>query len=135
MFNDMILRILLAVGIFSTFSMTLASELSDLRWKNRVVIVFGADSDPVVIKQLALWKSAEPGFRERELVVIRANDSSDPDELARRFRQPLNRFTVVLIGKDGGEKFRNDQPVPPERLFEIIDAMPMRQSEIRAGQK
>ena len=40
-------------------------------------------------------------------------------------------FAAVLVGKDGGEKFRSEGPVSPEVLFEIIDAMPMRRREMR----
>ena len=42
-------------------------------------------------------------------------------------------FTVILIGKDGGEKFRSHAPVTMERLNAVIDAMPMRQQEVRNG--
>jgi hypothetical protein len=41
------------------------------------------------------------------------------------------QFTVVLIGKDGSEKFRSHEPVGPAQLFALIDAMPMRQAELR----
>ena len=48
-----------------------------------------------------------------------------------RYRLDTARFTAVLIGKDGGEKFRSNEPVRPAQLFAIIDAMPMRQAELR----
>jgi len=41
------------------------------------------------------------------------------------------QFTVILIGKDGEEKLRSMGQVSMEELFSLIDAMPMRQSEIR----
>lgn len=43
-------------------------------------------------------------------------------------------FSVVLIGKDGGEKLRRTTPLPPADLFALVDAMPMRQAEMREGQ-
>ena len=38
---------------------------------------------------------------------------------------------VVLIGKDGGVKLRNDFGVAPQKIFDLIDGMPMRRAEIR----
>jgi hypothetical protein len=58
--------------------------------------------------------------------------TDDAAAIRRRFDVPAGATTVVLVGKDGGEKFRADGPVPPQRLFTLIDAMPMRQDEMRA---
>ena len=38
---------------------------------------------------------------------------------------------MLLIGKDGGVKLRSAHPIPPEALFQTVDAMPMRRSEVR----
>jgi len=40
-------------------------------------------------------------------------------------------FRVVLVGKDGTEKRRDAEPVAARSLFDTIDAMPMRQREMR----
>jgi hypothetical protein len=40
-------------------------------------------------------------------------------------------FLVVLIGKDGKEKLRSGVPMPPQELFAIVDAMPMRRAEMQ----
>ena len=40
-------------------------------------------------------------------------------------------FTVILIGKNGGEKKRFLEPVQPAALFDIIDQMPMRRREMK----
>jgi hypothetical protein len=59
---------------------------------------------------------------------------SDESAAARsRFRVEDGAFAAaVIVGRDGGEKFRSAEPVPPEKLFDLIDAKPMRQREIRA---
>ena len=41
-------------------------------------------------------------------------------------------FVVILIGKDGGEKLRSRHPLRVESLTKGIDAMPMRQDEMRS---
>lgn len=40
-------------------------------------------------------------------------------------------FHLLLIGKDGGDKLESKEPVPKDRLFDTIDAMPMRLREMR----
>lgn len=53
--------------------------------------------------------------------------------LAHRYGVDPAAFAVVLIGKDGGAKYRSTDPITPDQLFGIIDAMPMRQREMRQG--
>jgi hypothetical protein len=38
-------------------------------------------------------------------------------------------FVVVLVGKDGGEKFRTKKPISVLKLDDLVDAMPMRRQE------
>ncbi len=40
-------------------------------------------------------------------------------------------FNLVLIGKDGGVKYRSQQATETRDIFSTIDAMPMRQNEMR----
>ncbi len=53
------------------------------------------------------------------------------DHLFRKYKADSNGFTVLLIGKDGGEKLRSHKPVSFEQLRDTIDAMPMRQREVK----
>lgn len=70
-------------------------------------------------------------LRDRDLVVIDFDTVHRPANLLQsRYKVARNAFTVLLIGKDGGIKLRSVEPVRPERLFAIIDAMPMRQEEM-----
>jgi hypothetical protein len=55
--------------------------------------------------------------------------------LRKRLSVPSGRFTVILIGKDGGEKIRQGSSVDLKEIFAIIDAMPMRQQEMRERAK
>lgn len=58
-----------------------------------------------------------------------------PDEFVDQLRNAYNldgaAFRVVLIGKDGGVKYDTTDLFGPEQLFPIIDAMPMRQQEMK----
>ena len=38
---------------------------------------------------------------------------------------------ILLVGKDGGVKLRSEEPVSIQRIFDLIDSMPMRRREMR----
>jgi hypothetical protein len=42
-----------------------------------------------------------------------------------RFKVDSAEFVMVLVGRDGGEKFRFKKPVSVLKLDELVDAMPM----------
>ena len=46
------------------------------------------------------------------------------------FQADPTQFTVILIGKDGGEKLRSNKPISFTQLQQTIDAMPMRRQEM-----
>ena len=58
-------------------------------------------------------------------------EDTPAEDARKRFGIGGETFAVVLVGKDGGEKFRSTEPVEPEDLFDRIDAMPMRRREVR----
>ncbi|WP_190510597.1 DUF4174 domain-containing protein [Leptolyngbya sp. FACHB-321] len=60
--------------------------------------------------------------------------SASADRLRQQFGIPPEEFAVILVGKDGTEKQRSQTPVDLELLFRTIDAMPMRQQEMRSRQ-
>ncbi len=114
------------------------------RWQNRVVLVFDQSLDTALLqKQRQRLKQEQAGCVERDLIVAYLSpDGADTlvertipvEEAAQRraaLHMPSGQFQVVLIGKDGGVKRRWDAPVAPRDLFEVIDAMPMRQQEMR----
>ena len=73
------------------------------------------------------------GFEERDLLTtIFPEDDSSTEARARCGIEP-GSFAVVLVGRDGTEKFRSGAPVKAQELFEKIDAMPMRRREMDEG--
>ncbi len=60
--------------------------------------------------------------------------ATDTRYLTQRLGVAPGGFAVLLLGKDGGVKRRETQPVVPASLFSTIDAMPMRQQETRRPQ-
>jgi len=73
-----------------------------------------------------------PALEDRDLLVQSFfEDSSEASAARAHFRVEGGSFAAVLVGRDGGEKHRSSEPIVPEKLFEIIDAMPMRRREMR----
>ena len=61
------------------------------------------------------------------------NTSANP--YLRREAACQNDMDYVLIGNDGTQKMRWKNSIPPDELFDRIDSMPLRQSEIRYKNK
>lgn len=110
-----------------------ASPLDAYRWKNRLLVVTGPD-DTAVQQQRRIYDAARSGMSERQILLIEAVDDS---VLSRQLRATIGtdgrRFKVTLIGKDGHTAFASETPLSAEALFGRIDAMPMRQDEMRRG--
>jgi len=67
---------------------------------------------------------------EARLGKVRLN-SGQALSLRKHLSVPPGQFMAILIGKDGGEKFRRDRNVELKEIFKIIDGMPMRRQEMK----
>ncbi len=120
------------------------TTLDDYKWKNRLLLVFAPKEDAAYQDQMQLFKEQQPGFNERDLLVVHLlaegtsfiNNQPIDAQLATQIRERFNvaqqEFQVILVGKDGTAKRRDRSPISPEVIFTSIDAMPMRQQEMRS---
>ncbi len=119
-------------------------ELEKYAWKSRVLLVFcPPEKKWLSDQQMNALAQDLPGIADRTIVVFKlaADQGTSPDNrqltaatvenLRRTFRIASDDFGVILLGKDGGEKYRKSAPVTLAELFGVIDAMPMRQSEMK----
>ena len=119
-------------------------DLEEYKWKNRLLLVFAPSEDDTRYRSLEKeLREQEDAIVERDLLVFRIleggesrlGDSPIDDDSSALLRDRLaartGQFTVVLIGKDGGEKLRRSDEVELEAIFSLIDSMPMRQREMR----
>ena len=124
--------------------------LASLHHRARPVLIFGGPGDARVNDQYTALQQHAEGSDERQMHVILlsaaaagtvhdgaaspATSVATPAEqqaLRKRFHVADGAFAVILVGKDGGEKLRSDKPIPWQVLQSTIDAMPMRQGEMR----
>lgn len=105
--------------------------LARYRWSARVLVAVAPDpADPALARQRRLFAAIGADARERDLVLVEAVGPSG-ETLSRALGCEPGAFTAVLVGKDGGAKLRSAEPLGADRLFPVIDAMPMRQDEAR----
>jgi hypothetical protein len=123
-------------------------RLEEHRWEHRLLFVF-APAEARRTDQADRLDGHDEGFRDRDLLllvltgaedgILRATPGAEPRPLTDaavrrlydRFDVPADAFRVILVGKDGTEKRRNAEPVSVRSVFDTIDAMPMRQREMR----
>ncbi len=124
-------------------------NMMDYRWKNRLIVVFAEK------EEAKIWKNTQSQFeklskeiKDRDMKLIGifpdrilnqkgANIGTEKEavELRKRFRVSGSGSFLLLIGKDGQEKYRTRTEISLEEvIFPRVDAMPMRQAEIRRRQ-
>lgn len=113
----------------------------DLLWKHRILIYsgeggFAASLSEDLAKDLTTRKLLYFQFRESKLINSNFKEPIQSEAFLRKLElDPTVKEKWVLIGLDGGIKNSGLGSPSPAAIFRIIDAMPMRQSEIRSGDK
>ena len=123
-----------------------ASDLGDYLWQRRPLLLFAPTaSDPRLVETLGRVEADQCGFVERDMVlgvmVVEGNstldgrpvDARESRRLAEQYGVGREDFTVVLIGKDGGEKLRVDDVPDLQTIYGVVDGMPMRSREASAN--
>jgi len=119
-------------------------NLQSYQWKNRLLLVSASsENTPEYQQQMQSFSNQTAEFADRDLLLIElfANGTSringdpiNPEEVT-QIKQQFNiggDFSLILVGKDGTAKRRETTPVKPTAIFQQIDAMPMRQQEMRS---
>lgn len=129
------------IMIFSKFSALHAQNLSQHLWKNRVILILSEDNSAFE-RQMLAFKANEKGIYERSLIVYHLKsdeyeqvmpkgDVQRSMNLFKKNNQANVSFELILIGLDGGIKLRQKEFLSCEKLFAIIDSMPMRSADIK----
>lgn len=118
------------------------NHLSDLKWKNRVLVVVTNEKEE--IKDLITNHNNE--LNEREFVVIQLDDEKafiDYTQMSKRFSKSIlkkvknisQEVYFVLIGKDGRIKNLFSKNTGMNEIFSEVDRMPMRINEMKRNPK
>ncbi|GAA4503060.1 hypothetical protein GCM10023172_27310 [Hymenobacter ginsengisoli] len=113
----------------------LAERLRASRWQHRVLLIGAPTAAQAEFqRQKRLLAADAAGLAARDMTIMEVfYDQLSPADRqcwTQQLGQPLAGFRVVLIGKDGGVKRTETQPLAPASLFGIVDKMPMRRQEM-----
>jgi hypothetical protein len=113
-------------------------SVAGMQFHNRVLLAFAPHlNDPRLAAQREVLARIGLQAAERDLVLVQVDQdrvigaSDRADKLRRRFRIAPDRFTVMLIGKDGHTAITSPAPIPAARILGTIDSMPMRRAEVQ----
>lgn len=120
--------------------------LAKHQWKDRLILIFSSKADNIqAVEQVDRFKDERAAVKDRDLLLYRITPEmvygpEDRSELTsewfyKYYKVGKDEFNVILIGKDGGEKLRSEAFIPPEKIFDLIDSMPMRQAEMKRKTK
>jgi hypothetical protein len=127
------------ISIFS-FTAEGSNPLKKYQWKNRIIIITGEKESEVLYKK---FLAQHEQLENRDLILLYINEHGNqffPASLQKEVvEKPILHYysletyknELILIGKDGGIKWRKGNLADPAEIFDLIDSMPMRQSEMR----
>ena len=129
-------------GVGRSASAQSAKTLRDYLWQHRILLLFSPSADHMLLQQqVDLWQANVAGLNERDILIFHvfpdqvkgadAWDGEAPQKLRQQYQVESHEFCVILIGKDGSEKMRTYELLPQKELYAVVDAMPMRQREMR----
>ena len=111
--------------------------IEELEWNNRIILIHSGDESNEIIDRL---KHYHHEIKDRHIYwfvlsnqVIHTNYEDTLSE--NLYNKTLkvyfqdNEFNILLIGKDGGIK-QEQKTLDLEKIFALIDTMPMRQQEM-----
>ena len=119
-----------------------AQDLEKHLWKHRLLLIFTSELNSAEVEeQLQLLKEAEKDLAERKVKIYVISEEayrkgfSSEDQSGEGITRISKPFEIVLIGLDGGAKFRSEQVQPVQTFNDLIDQMPMRRQELKGKNK
>lgn len=133
-----ILLIFFMLSSYFLFSQNMENHL----WKHRVLLIYSVDEKSQEHEnQLTILKEHKEKLLDRKIVIYSftekkysfnfENKWKNSEILYSKFNPKNEPFAVILIGLDGEIKLEQPTILPTEKLFTIIDGMPIRKREIR----
>ncbi|MFD2915624.1 DUF4174 domain-containing protein [Psychroserpens luteus] len=135
----------ITIILILTFNLYMkAQDLSKHQWKNRVLLIITENIEDQEFKnQIKKLQNNQKGLQNRKLIIYQMtpthfklgiseeNEWIKRPELYNNLKSNDKTFEVILVGLDGGEKLRQNSVLTTDKLFSLIDGMPMRRAEIK----
>lgn len=100
------------------------SELVSLRGIKRVLLLHSKNAVHLN-NQRELFDRSPRDYQDRDLVIV----SGLEKDILEKYEMD-NEFDLILIGKDGGVKYRSKGVTDPSSIYHLIDQMPGARGEI-----
>ena len=117
-------------------------NLSDLKWKYRILIISDAQNEIYLKEKMNNISKYGQEIIDRDLIIFYENNENIyynstlvPKSLKESIMSLASQYQIdrkmILIGKDGGVKrvFQSSDQI--HEVFDLIDTMPMRKIEMR----
>ena len=121
-----------------------AISLSAFEWQYRPLLIFAPQQQDHRLQQLnktLIDKTCELDDRDMVIGVFvtqgpshlakQTMSAQQAEHMRKQYEIQADQFAVLLIGKDGGEKYRLYEIPDLSEIFDLIDGMPMRQAEMQ----
>jgi len=142
------IRLLFSVIAYLFFINLNGQNLEQHEWKDRILIINAeSEASKTYQNQIEELRNSSSALKERKLVIYQVIGNKyelvdfDTKEIKAGGKISDNMgddiltdkvpFEIILIGLDGGIKLRKADIIRKEELFNLIDSMPMRSSELR----
>lgn len=137
-----ILKILFFIISIITVDKSVSQNIVSHQWENRTLLILTDDTESTTFQnQIKELQIHENGLTNRKLIVYQIKEHTytkglknekwqNSSKLYRTYKSAKTPFEIILICLDGGIKLRQSKMLTCEKLFETIDVMPMRQSEL-----
>lgn len=117
-----------------------SQNLESYHGKNNIILLKDSSTNSDWLQgQLKRLKANDSALEDRHLLILLVTDSLVHDEIATfapfKSQEIVNTYGIenfeglILIDKDGVIKLKEEFIVSPQKIFDIIDALPFRQSE------
>ncbi len=142
--NVRLLAIVSVILFFISLHPLKAQRMTEHLWENRVLLLFSPNEESKIFQtQLQEFIISEEKMIDRDLLLYQVfnNSGTTPsgEQLAKeklmswrkKWQVEPEGFLLVLIGKDGGTKYKSPEKTDPSVIFDLIDSMPMRRAEMK----
>lgn len=146
--DGIIIKFSIILMVLYSFENMNGQNLQKHQWENRILIVKTSNiNSNKYVEQLKEFENAATGMRDRKFVLYKifGDQYKMTDFLNSKLNisgtvasqyfgkifQDKEDFEIILIGLDGGVKLQQTEILTKQELYDTVDSMQMRSSEIK----